>query len=191
MRRRRDQRLRVVRTDVNRDYRLSAASSWLLLLLSLTLIGCGTYAWTMDRPQPTEVRSGIAVSPGPSPWFDPGVTLFAPEADARPEDLAAQWDCRVTGDGDSASVTKAPSLYQVGTRVVAEDAMTPVLEVGPLKADEQVICDRVANGTSYLVLLPTDPGYPKVPASLIVGGIALTGIAVVVHPRSRGVIRFG
>jgi len=40
-------------------------------------------------------------------------------------------------------------------------------------------------------VLPTNPGVPRVPVSLVVGGIGLLGIATLVHPRWRGIHRLG
>lgn len=184
-------RTRASRTDTRRTHRLSLIASFLLLLSGVGAAAVGGYAWSMPAVPATLVPAVTEVDMHQSPLFSIGSTLFADPVAAQ-DSIPDHFQCRLTsGDGRVRELQTAPRLHQTGTRVVDGTALEPVVTVGPTVAGETLSCDPVVKGSKRLWLLPTDPGVPRVPLSLIIGGVALIGFAALTHPRGRGIVPFG
>lgn len=169
-------------------------SSVLLALGGVAAIAIGALAWTMERPSAARVESNVAVVLGESPWFDPGSTLFAaPVGDERsPQPGPAQWACLLIDAEGERELVRRPDRDQIGTRVVDGVSVVPVVTIGATRIPTELLCTGVAaQSTSGMWVLPTDPGVQRAPLALVVGGIALLGMAAVVHPRGRGIRPFG
>lgn len=190
---RRDRRRRPGRTSSRRQHAIGLAASAVCALLAATLIGIGVVAWTMERPPAVSLHNNETVTLGTTPWFDPGSTLFAaPIGDERsPQPPPAAWSCTLTDEARSTELIRRPDASVVGTRVVDGVSVTPVVTIGPTRAGAQLLCTGPASqATSVMWVLPTNPGSPRTPLSLVVGGIALAGLAAVVHPRARNLRPF-
>lgn len=169
-------------------------ASALLALGGVAAIAIGAVAWSTERPGAARVESNVSVALGESPWFDPGNTLFAaPVGDERsPQPGPAQWGCLLTDAQGERELVRRPDRDQIGTRVVDGVSVVPVVTIGPTRTPVDLLCTGVAaQSTSGMWVLPTDPGMQRAPLALVVGGIALLGLAAVVHPRGRGLRPFG
>lgn len=190
---RRDRRRRLGRTSSRRQHLLGLVASAVCALLAVTAVGVGVIAWTMERPTAIAVGSNEAVVLGASPWFDAGSTLFAaPVGDERsPQPPPNTWACTLAHEGAPVDLVRRPDASTVGTRVVDGISVTPVITIGPTREGAELLCvGPAAQATSGMWVLPTNPGMPRVPLSLVLGGIALAGVAAAVHPRGRNVRPF-
>ena len=79
----------------------------------------------------------------------------------------------------------------VGSRVLEGEPYVPVVAVGTTAEGDQLRCDPATGDTTAVVAMPTDVGVRAVPLAFVVGGIAALGIAGLLHPRGRGIRRFG
>lgn len=175
-------------TSLDRAHRLGVVVSSALFLAALVAIGVGSYAWQLDRNPPTRVTTDGAVALGRTPLFDPGVTLFVHEGeldDVRP----ARWDCILsTSDGRRPLDTRG-DVERTGTRVQEGEALVPALVVGKTSGGDRLSCAGLPTEVTVWSL-PTEAGYPRIPMALVVGGVAMAGTAALIHPRSRGLVRF-
>lgn len=176
------------RTSLDRAHRTSVVVSSVLLLSAVVAIGVGTYAWQLDRNPPTRVPADQAVSLGDTPLFDSGVTLFVHEGDledAQPD----QWQCTLsTTDGRRAMDTPG-DVERTGTRVQDGEALVPALVIGETTRSDRLACAQLPTDVAAWSL-PIEAGYPRIPMALVVGGVALAGASALIHPRSRGLVRF-
>ncbi|MGL4176580.1 MAG: hypothetical protein ACRCSN_10920 [Dermatophilaceae bacterium] len=78
---------------------------------------------------------------------------------------------------------------RLGTRVVAELSLLPVVAVGQTSDTDRIQCRGPAMSDAVVWLLPTNPAPSRTPLSLVVGGVALLGSAALVDPRARGLRR--
>lgn len=179
-------------TDSSRRHRLSVAASVVVAGCAVVLLGIGIFAWSM--PQPTAVRVTVdsRVELGQTPWFDSGTTLFA-AVDPANRNQPADWKCVLQeSDARSRSLSGKPDPDVVGTRVVDDQSLFPVVTVGPTGDGDTLTCSGPRAGTGVAMwVLPTDAGLPQVALALVVAGIALAGAAALLHPRARGLTRFG
>lgn len=182
------------RVSSRRQHLVGLTVSIVCLLAAIAAIGVGVRAWTMDRPEPMAVESNVDVAPGSTPWFDPGSTLFAaPVGDERaPQPDPVSWACTLTTAGVETELSRRPSRDTVGTRVVDGLSVVPVVTIGPTDETSVLLCTgEAARSTAGMWVLPTSPGTSRTPLALVVGGIALAGIAAVAHPRARNLRPFG
>lgn len=164
-------------------------ASVLLFLVAVLGIGLGAYAWQLDRNPAVEIQGQDPVSPGDTPLFDAGATLFAREGDLADEDSATRWGCvHVTTEGTHA-LDDPGDLDLSGTRVHDGIALVPALTVGRTSSTDSIRCDDLPPGVGVWSL-PTNAGYPRIPLSLVIGGVAAAGLSALVHPRTRGLSRF-
>lgn len=176
------------RTSLNRAHRTGVAVSSALLLAALVAIGVGSYAWQLDRNPPTPVTGDSAVGLGETPLFDPGVTLFVTEGDLedrRPD----RWDCTLSTADGRRPLDDPGDVERTGTRVQEGQALVPALVIGESSRSDRLSCTDLPTDVMAWSL-PTEAGYPRVPMALIVGGVALAGAGALIHPRSRGLVRF-
>lgn len=163
-------------------------------LAGVAAIAVGVLAWTMDRPETTRVASNVVAPVGATPWFDSGSTLFAaPVGEERgPQPPPAAWGCVLVTDGVETELVRRPDRDAVGTRVVDGFSVVPVVTVGPTDEAAELLCTGLAaQSTAGMWLLATNPGVSRTPLALVLGGIALLGLAAAAHPRGRGLRPFG
>lgn len=163
-------------------------------IAGVAAISVGVFAWTMDRPETMRVDSNSVAAVGPTPWFDSGSTLFAsPVGEERsPQPPPAAWGCVLLTAGVETDLVRRPDRDIVGTRVVDGFSVVPVVTIGPTDEESEVLCTGLAAQSSAgMWVLPTNPGVSRTPLSLVLGGIALLGIAAAAHPRGRGLRPFG
>lgn len=176
------------RTSLDRAHRGAVLVSSTLMLAALVAIGVGSYAWQLDRNPPTRVGADGATGLGETPLFDPGVTLFVNEGgldDARPK----RWGCTLS-TADGRRVLDTPGdVERTGTRVQDGEALVPALVVGETSGTDRLSCRDLPEDV-LTWSLPTEAGYPRIPMALVVGGVALAGASALIHPRSRGLVRF-
>ncbi|KYH45612.1 hypothetical protein AZH51_17995 [Branchiibius sp. NY16-3462-2] len=168
------------------------AASAVMAVLALILLGIGAVAWSMPQPNPVKLSAGATTPLGQTPWFDSGSTVFA-AIDPTERTTPGDWDCRLQTAGSAArTLGGTPNPDLVGTRVVDDQSLFPVVTIGTSGAGDTISCSgpRADTGVAMWVL-PTDAGLPRVALSLVVAGIALLGAAALVHPRARGLTRFG
>ncbi|MFC6715117.1 hypothetical protein [Branchiibius cervicis] len=171
---------------------MSAALSAVMGVVACVLLGIGIFAWTMPQLAPVKVVAGESASLGRTPWFDSGSTLFA-DVDATDTTRPAEWGCTLDdGGGGHVVLGTAPNPDLVGTRVVDDRSLLPVVTIGPTGDGSSITCSgpRARSGVAMWAL-PTDAGLPRVALSLVIAGIALLGAAAAVHPFTRGLVRFG
>ncbi|GGL39754.1 hypothetical protein H9L10_13490 [Phycicoccus endophyticus] len=165
-------------------------ASVVLALLGLAGVAIGVMAWSQPRLPVSVVADGAPVTLEGSPLFDPGTTLFA--AGDNPDlPEPAQWGCTRTRGGAVTELEVTPDFDAVGSRVEDSSSYFPVVTVGPSEAGDVLRCDGPAMSQGPLLALPTDVGVRDVPLAFVVAGIGLLGIGGLVHPRSRGIHRFG
>lgn len=190
----RDRGTRRPRSNSRTQHRLGVAGSVLLGLASLIVIGIGAFAWSMPSPGKIPVPAGQPVALAASPWFSQGSTLFTVPFGPLPQDEppTQSFGCTLHQGGTSDELVNASDPDTAGSRVVEGRSLIPVLVIGPTQAGAVLTCSGpAAQQSTKLWSLPTNPGIPRVPVSLIVVGIALAGLAALVHPRGRGVVPFG
>ena len=181
-------------TNSRHQHVLGLTISLLCLGGAILAITIGVLAWTMDRPDRVRVVSHEAVAPGQTPWFDAGSTLFSipigTEASSQP--APAAWACTLTTDTVTTELVRRPDRDVVGTRVVEGISLIPVVTIGTTASGVELLCTgEAAQSSAGMWVMPTNPGVPRTPLSLVVGGIALLGVAMAVHPRSRALHPFG
>lgn len=176
------------RTSQDRAHRTSLVMSVLLALVGIIAVGIGSYAWSQPRPAPVQITGSGEHAIARTPPFDSGVTLFGSEARV-PEQGGARWGCRLRQDGGSRELGQRADIEQTGTRVHGDEALLPALAVGITESGATIRCTDVPEGVQVWVL-PTEVGARRVPLALVVGGIGGLGLAVLVHPRTRGLVRF-
>lgn len=187
----RGQETRRVRASSHARHRVGLVLSVLLAVAAAVAIGTGVYAWSMPHNPPTRVPAGQDVDLGVSPWFDPGTTLFmVPESDRLVIDPAA-WDCVLRQSSGEHPLRDVADPDVLGSRVVNDHSVVPVLTIGPTQAGDTIRCSGPTAEQARAWALPTNPGVPRVPVSLIIAGVALAGMSALVHPRWRGIQRFG
>lgn len=185
-------RRRAPRTSATRSHRVGVASAIVTAAAGLTCLGIGGFAWAMPQLEPVHLQFGVSSGLGRTPWFSAGSTVFAAVDPAAVPDPSA-WGCRLQRPRSTAvDLLSLPDPDLVGSRVVSDTSLTAVVTVGPTQEGSAISCSGpgAAAGTSLWVL-PTDSGIPRVPLSIVVAGIALLGVAGLVHPRGRGVAPFG
>lgn len=165
-------------------------ASSLLAVVGLASIVLGAYAWSQERSGVVRLPPGVPVAVSSSPIFDPGSTIFAQGEDSDPPEPLV-WKCTLIRDGVERQLEVKPDFDSVGSRVLKGEPYVPIVAVGTTVVGDQVRCDPPATATSDLAVMPTDVGVRSVPLAFVVGGIAALGIAGLVHPRGRGVRRFG
>lgn len=179
-------------TNSSRRHLLGVIASAVTALVALVLLVIGAVAWSMPQLDPVRVTPDRAAGLAQTPWFDAGSTLFA-AVDPAVHTTPADWACRLQPAGSAArELTGRPDADIVGTRVVDDTSLFPVVTVGPTGDGTTLTCSgpRARSGVAMWVL-PTDAGLPRVALSLVVAGIALLGAAALLHPRARGLTRFG
>lgn len=177
------------RTNMDRAHRASLIASFVLLCTALVAVALGGYAWGLDRNPSTRVSTDAPVSLGETPVFDPGVTIFVREADLEGR-RTADWGCTLsTSDGDR-PITRRGDIERTGTRVQDDVALVPALVVGRTSSADLLTCPDLPEGVAAWTL-PSEPGHPRIPMVLVIGGVALAGLGALVHPRARGLARFG
>lgn len=162
--------------------------SVLLALIGVIAVGIGSYAWSQPRPDPVQITGSGEHAIARTPPFDSGVTIFGSEAHV-PEQGGAEWGCRLRQDSGSRDLGQRADIELTGTRVHDDEALLPALAVGVTETDATISCTDVPEDGQVWVL-PTEVGARRVPLALVVGGIGGLGIAVLVHPRTRGLVRF-
>lgn len=178
------------RTNADRTHLLGVVGSALLAALAVVSIGVGAVAWSQPRSEVVRLSAGTAATLTASPLFDPGSTVFAQGEDEDPAEPAA-WSCVLERDGAPVELDVRPDFDTVGSRVLGGEPYVPVVTVGRTVAGDRISCDPVTADTIALAVMPTDVGVRAVPLAFVVGGIAALGIAGLLHPRGRGVRRFG
>lgn len=181
---------RRVSTSTNRSHGVGLVSSLLLVLLGLASIGVGVYAWTQARLPVVAVEQGVPVTLARSPIFDPGTTLFA-RGDGTELAEPTAWGCSLTRGDVMTELLVKPDFDSVGSRVRNSSPYQPVVTVGPSEPGDQVRCDGPIVQRVDLLAMPTDVGVRAVPLAFVVAGIGLLGLSGLVHPRGRGINRFG
>lgn len=178
------------RTNADRTHLLGVLGSVLLATVAVVCIAVGAIAWSQARSQVVRLTAGTVAPVAPSPLFDPGSTVFAQGEDEDPAEPAS-WGCTLLRDGAQVELQVRPDFDAVGSRVLVGEPYVPVVTVGTTVAGDQVRCDPVTADTIALAVMPTDVGVRAVPLAFVVGGIAALGIAGLLHPRGRGIRRFG
>lgn len=178
------------RTNADRTHLLGVLGSVLLATVAVVCIAVGAIAWSQARPEVVRLTAGTVATLTPSPLFDPGSTVFAQGEDEDPAEPAS-WGCALLRDGAEVELEVRPDFDAVGSRVLVGEPYVPVVTVGTTVAGDRVRCDPVTADTIALAVMPTDVGVRAVPLAFVVGGIAALGIAGLLHPRGRGIRRFG
>lgn len=186
------------RTSQTRQHRVSLVTSLALAVLALAGLVLGGLAWVSPRPNPTRLVAGQPAELGASPLFDPGSTVFSVPGTSARTAPAAGWGCVLEQQGRRIELTGEPDADAVGTRVVGGQGVVPVVTVGRTSEGAVLTCTATPGapgpdgptGTAMWVL-PTAPGVPRVPLALVLAGIALAGLAAVIHPRARDIRPFG
>lgn len=194
MRRSAPGRRRRSRTSSRRQHLVGLVGSAVLAVTAVVLIGVGGYAWSMDRPDRVAVQGNVGTELQRTPWFDAGTTLFSSPigSERGPQPLPVEWSCSLTTEDQVTELTRRPDRDLVGTRVIDGISVVPVVTIGALPGTAELLCTgEITAGSTAMWVLPTNPGAPRVPLSIIVGGIALGGLAAVLHPRGRGLQPFG
>lgn len=176
-------------TNSRRSHLVATTFAVLAALGGAAAIGIGLYAWSMDRPPPTQVLAGESVTVGRTPLFDKGLTLFAAPSRAEVPADPTTLGCTLHREGLSTPLRTKASIDELGTRVVAQLSLAPAVTVGPTGAEDRVSCDGPAMEDTVVWLLPTTAGPSRTPLSTVIGGIALLGVAALVDPRARGLKR--
>lgn len=179
-------------TDSSRRHRAGVIASAIVAVTACGLLGVGAVAWSMPQLEPVKVLAGQPADLGRSPWFDSGTTVFA-DIDPAVKTRAADWGCRLTdGDSSARALESTPDPDVIGTRVIDDQSLTPVVTVGPTGDGSSITCSggRAETGVTMWAL-PTDAGLPRVALSLVIAGIALLGAAALMLPAARGLTRFG
>ncbi|MBK8730814.1 MAG: hypothetical protein IPM00_16370 [Tetrasphaera sp.] len=181
-------RVRQRRTNSLRAHRVSLVVASMAALAGVAAIVVGVIAWTMDRPQPQQLVDSTSTTIGASPWFDAGTTIFVARPEGQPVRTPAALGCTVYTPGEpDRPLRTAADPDVLGTRVVAEVSLLPVVTIGPTGPTERVMCNGGGMREAIVWLLPTTPGPSKTPLSIVVAGIALLGLAVLIDPRARGI----
>ncbi|KGN38359.1 hypothetical protein N803_11285 [Knoellia subterranea KCTC 19937] len=162
----------------------------LLMLGGLTAIGIGAYAWTQQRTDVVRLTPATPVELRASPLFDPGSTIFALGEDRDPAEPKL-FGCSLLREGREAELLVRPDVDSVGTRVLRGEPYVPVVVLGTTVVGDSVTCNPTLAAGEELAVMPTDVGVRSVPLAFVVGGIAALGIAGLIHPRGRGIRRFG
>ena len=158
-------------------------------LAGLAAITVGVIAWTMDRPAPQQLLAGGTALAGRSPWFDAGTTIFAAPTREGEVPGPADLGCTLyTREGEQALRTPADRDV-LGTRVVAQLSLEPAVTVGRTSDTDRLLCDGPLMQDAVVWALPTTAGPSRYPLSVVVGGVALLGLAALVDPRARGLRR--
>lgn len=178
------------RTNADRTHLLGVLGSVLLALIAVASIAVGALAWSQPRTEVVRLSPGVPASLTPSPLFDPGSTVFARGEDEDPADPSA-WGCVLLRDGGQVNLQVRPDFDAVGSRVLEGEPYVPVVAVGATVEGDQLRCDPATGDTISVVVMPTDVGVRAVPLAFVVGGIAALGVAGLLHPRGRGIRRFG
>jgi len=178
------------RTNADRTHLLGVLGSVLLATIAVVSIAVGALAWSQPRTDVVRLSPGVPASLTPSPLFDPGSTVFAQGEDEDPADPAS-WGCVLLRDGAEVSLQVRPDFDAVGSRVLEGEPYVPVVAVGTTVEGDRLRCDPATADTVALAVMPTDLGVRAVPLAFVVGGIAALGIAGLLHPRGRGIRRFG
>lgn len=190
----RSTRRRRARTSSQRSYLTGVALATLAAVAAVASIAVGVVAWSMERPERVPVSANAAAALERTPWFDSGVTLFATPigSERDPQPPPAAWACTLSESGLTQELVRRPDRDRVGTRVVEGVSVVPVVTVGRTSARSELLCTgEAARNAAAMWVLPANPGVPRTPLSLVVGGIALAGLATAVHPRGRGLRPFG
>lgn len=162
----------------------------MLAVGAVAAIAVGSYAWTQQRVPVVALDPGSPSSLAQSPIFDPGSTVFARGEETDPAE-PAEWRCTLEQEGRVRELLVRPDFDAVGSRVVKGVPFVPVVTVGTTVAGDVVQCDPATGLPSELFVMPSDVGVRAVPLAFVVGGIAGLGIAGLLHPRGRGIRRFG
>lgn len=178
------------RSSTNRSHLIGVVGSVLLVLAGLTSVGVGSYAWTQERTQVVRLSPDISAAMTASPLFDPGSTIFALGEDRDPVEPEL-FGCSLLRDGRESELLVRPDVDSVGTRVLRGEPYVPVVVLGTTLSGDSVRCNPTLAAGEALVVMPTDVGVRSVPLAFVVGGIAALGIAGLIHPRGRGIRRFG
>ncbi|NHA69466.1 hypothetical protein [Phycicoccus flavus] len=161
----------------------------LCAVLGLGAVVVGVIAWSMDRPAPQQLLDGETALVGRSPWFDAGSTLFAAPLRDGSVPGPTQLGCTLyTQEGDRALRTPADP-DRLGTRVVAQTSLEASVRVGSTGDTDRIMCDGPAMQDAIVWVLSTNAGPSRYPLSIVVGGVALLGLAALVDPRARGLRR--
>lgn len=176
------------RTNQDRAHRAAVLVSTVLGIAGVVAVGLGGYAWSLDRPAPVRISGTEGHRVAATPVFDSGVTLFGSEAIV-PEDGTARWGCVLTQAGGRTPLTHRADIEQAGSRVHDDESLLPALDAGVTEDDAVISCANLpAEGEVWA--LPTSTGPPQIPLSLVIAGIGGVGLSVLVHPRTRGLVRF-
>lgn len=175
-------------TSLDRAHRMAVLVSTALFLAALVAVGVGSYAWQLDRNPPTRVTSDNSVAVGSTPLFDPGVALFVSDGAVDDTD-PTRWGCTLSTSDGSVPLDTPADIERTGTRVQDDQALEPALVIGETSSTDRLSCtDLPTEVTAWS--LPIEAGYPRIPMALVVGGVACAGVSALIHPRSRGLVRF-
>lgn len=180
-------RQRTRRTNSRRSHLLATFVAVAAALAGIAAIGIGLYAWSMDRPPPRQVIAGESLTVGRTPLFDKGSTLFAAPPRTGELPTPETLGCTLHAATTSTPLRSKASVDELGTRVVAQLSLVPVVTVGATAADDRISCDGAAMREAIVWVLPTTAGPSRTPLSIVVAGIALLGLAALTDPRARGI----
>lgn len=175
-------------TSLDRAHRSSLILSAFMALLGVAAVGIGTYAWSQPRPGPVQVIGTNSHQIASTPHFDSGVTIFGSEEHV-PAPGRDDWDCVLRQGGQTLDLDQRADVEETGTRVHHGEALVPALRVGVTEQGASITCSNPPEAGKVWVL-PTDTGPRRVPLALTVAGIGCLGLAILIHPRSRGLVRF-
>ncbi|WP_157074417.1 hypothetical protein [Janibacter corallicola] len=176
------------RTNQDRAHKAAVLVSTFLGIAGVLAVGVGGYAWSLDRPAPVRISGTEGHRVAATPLFDSGVTLFGSEAIV-PDGGALDWGCVLTQDGARTRLTHRADIEQAGSRVHDDESLLPALDAGVTGDDAVISCTSLPE-EGEVWALPTDTGPPQIPLSLVIAGIGGIGLSVLVHPRTRGLVRF-
>ncbi|MFT3875675.1 MAG: hypothetical protein QM708_04540 [Propioniciclava sp.] len=174
------------RADFRRRRGIAAVVSLVLAVLGLSLVTVGVIAWSSPRQDPALLSREVWVPVRPTPWFDPGTTIFAV---TRPTAMptAEQLNCSLrTPDGVVTPLARLADADRLGSRVKSGVSLSPVLDVGRTGAGTELACAGLALDDGEVWLLPTLPFMSTTPLSVVIAGVGCFGLALLINPRARG-----
>ena len=65
-------------------------------------------------------------------------------------------------------------------------SLHPVVEIGPTRADDRLLCRGRALDGGGVRVLPTRAAPSSTPLSVVIAGLGLAGAAILVNPAVRG-----
>lgn len=165
----------------------TAVLSVLLGIAGVALGLIGGIAWVTPRQEPVQVTRNASVELQPTPWFDPGSTVFSSAtstgASPSPDDL--QCTVLVAGQPRQAPLHLA-NAEELGSRVRDGVSLQPVLTLGRTGADARLVCQGRHVEHAAVWVMPTLPSRSPAAMSVVVAAVGCLGLALLVNPRARG-----